>query len=127
MIGGEVGNGFNGIREDNDMSIGTIPELPLVFGLAPSISGISPIFMLLPTDAFFLDTTFQTNEVDLAYLVRQTGAGVVDSNITMTVGVLGSGIVNSGQPDGASFGFNGNDLLVIRFIPEPWVFLHKGT
>ena len=37
----------------------------------------------------------------------------------MTLGILGVGFIDSGQPGGASFGFNGNDPVVIRFIPEP--------
>ena len=118
MIGGQVGGGYAGISEFNDMSIGQIPGLSLVSGF-PQAAGFGPIAMANPTDAFFLGTSFQTNEVDLAYLVRQTGAGAADGHITMTLGVLGSGVVNSGQPGGASFGFNGNDPVVIRFIPEP--------
>ena len=35
------------------------------------------------------------------------------------MGVLGAGIINSGQPGGAAFGFRGNDPVVIPFVPEP--------
>ena len=111
-----IGSGFfNGISETNDESIGEIPGLPSVVG-NPFVSGIGPISMFRPTDAFFLVPDFESNEVAVAYLVRQAGA---DSHFTMTLGVLGSGIINSGEPGGASFGFNGNDPVEIHFVPEP--------
>ncbi len=111
-----IGSGFfNGISETNDESIGEIRGLPSVVR-NPSVSGIGPISMFRPTDAFFLVPDFESNEVAVAYLVRQAGA---DSHFTMTLGVLGSGIINSGEPGSASFGFNGNDPVEIHFVPEP--------
>ncbi len=73
MIGSDSENGFNGISETNDNSIGQIPGLSLVQDRVPPVSGIGPISMVDPTDTFFLDSAFQTNEVSLAYLVGQTG------------------------------------------------------
>ena len=117
MFGGSTGCNFNCISETNDMSIGQIPGLPIAAG-TPSVSGVGSIAMAEPTGAFFLAPLFQLNEIDFAYLVRQTDANA-DGDLTMTLGVLGNGIVNSGEPGGASFGFNGNAPVLIRFIPEP--------
>ena len=119
-VGGEVGGGYTGISEVNDDSIGAIPGLPTASGFPPT-SGIGAIMMASPTDAFFLQPASQLNQVDFAYLVTQTGAG---NSVTITLGVLGAGIVNSGQPGGAQWGSGDNpEPLVIPFpvaaIPEP--------
>ena len=117
MIGGEAGNGFTGINEENDMSIGQIPGLSDVMGV-PSVSGIGSISMVEPTDAFFLDTDFQTNEVNLAYLVAPKDPAGAAGHISMTLGVLGEGIVNSGDPGGAQWGFGENpEPLAIALAP----------
>lgn len=113
MIGGEAGNGFTGITEENDMSLGQIEGLSDVQGTF-STSGIGQISMVESTDAFFLDTDFQLREIDLAYLVGTEGA----VSVPMSLGVLGEGIVNSGDPGGAAWGF-ADDALHIPFVPEP--------
>ena len=119
MIGGQAGEGFVGIDETNDMSIGLIPGLPDVLG-TPSGSGVGAISMVNPTDAFFLAPEFQSNVVDFAYVVIPDTPG---SMALVTVGVLGDGITNSGEPGGANFGFNGDNgdtgYAVIYSIPEP--------
>ncbi len=98
-------------------SIGAIGGLPDASGFPPN-SGIGPIFMGSATDAFFLDTAFQANEINLAYLVGQTGEGAADGHVNMTLGVLGEGIVNSGEAGGAQWGFGENpDPLGIAFTP----------
>jgi hypothetical protein len=84
MLGGQAGNGFNGISETNDMSIGEIPGLPRVQN-TPSVSGIGPISMVDATDAFFLAPEFQTNEVDLAYVVCAAADGGGDNAVFMSV------------------------------------------
>ena len=124
MIGGEAGNGFNGITETNDMSIGHIPGLPDLQGTPPG-SGIGETSMVEATDAFFLAPAFQTNVVELAYAVISEADFNAGQNVFATIGVLGSGIIDSGQPDGASFGFNGNDPVAI-FVPEPTTGLLAG-
>ena len=75
--------------------------------------------MAAETDSFFLLPELQTNEIDFAYLVTADDSTGVAGEGFLTLGVSGEGIVNSGDPGGASFGFNGNDPLVIPFIPEP--------
>lgn len=120
LIGGQAGFGFIGIDETNDMSIGVIPGIPDVLG-TPSTSGLGPISMVNATDAFFLLPEFQTNEVDLAYVVISEADRAAGDNVFLTIGVLGEGIINSGDVDGASFGFNGdnNDMGYAIFVPEP--------
>ncbi len=102
MIGGGAGGGFNGISESNDGSLGS-GGLPKSSGGFDARTGIGDLAMAAPTDAFFLDTPFQTNEVDFAYVVTPVAGG----DVLLTLGVLGSGFVNSGQPGGANWGFNG--------------------
>ena len=62
-------------------------------------AGIGGIRMTDPTDAFFLDTPFQTNEVSLAYIVSETGPA---GDVFLTVGVLGEGIMASQKRGAAS-------------------------
>jgi hypothetical protein len=113
MIGGGAGGSYGGIGETNDLSIGLIDGLPPASDFDP-VSGVGPISMANETDAFFLDTVFQSNDVQLAYLVAQDGAAPA----LLTLGVLGEGITNSGEPGGAQWGFGGNpDPLPL--IPEP--------
>jgi hypothetical protein len=120
MIGGGAGGAYGGISEDNDESIGAIGGLPPASGFDP-VSGVGSIYMAAPTDAFFLDTDFQSNEVDLAYVVTETDPAAADGHIPLlTLGVLGEGIVNSGDPGGANWGFGDNpEALAIMAIPEP--------
>ncbi len=94
-------------------------NLPMLDGQATAITGMGDTAMKLQTDAFFLDILFQTNEIEFAYLVTPTDSTGAAGEVFLTVGVLGAGIINSGDPGGASFGFRGNDPVVIRFIPEP--------
>ena len=75
--------------------------------------------MAAETDSFFLLPELQTNEIDFAYLVTPDDSTGAAGDVFLTVGVSGEGIINSGDPGGASFGFNGNDPVVIRFVPEP--------
>ena len=129
MIGGEAGNGFNGITETNDMSIGQIPGLPDVLG-TPPVSGIGEVWMVEPTDAFFLAPPFQTNEVELAYVViSDADFFLAGENVFITVGVLGAGIIDSGQEGGANFGFNGDhgDMgYAVFLVPEPTTNVMAG-
>ena len=66
------------------------------------------------TDAFFLLPRFQTNSVDLAYLVTPKNSG---EEVFVRIGVLGQGIVNSGLPGGARFGFDDQDVRVLFRSP----------
>lgn len=112
MVGGQAGGGYNGITEENDGSTTDALSLPPATA-AGAISGVGGLAMGLPTDAFFLDTDFQSNSVEWAYIVTPA-AGYQDGDVTLTVGVLGEGIVNSGE-DGGAF-FNG---IAISMVPEP--------
>ncbi len=116
MVGGGAGGSYGGITEDNDGLIGAIAGLPQASGFDPN-SGIGSIHMGAETDAFFLDTAFQANELDLAYVVTQTGAAAAAGEILLTLGVLGEGIVNSGDPGGANWGFGDNPGALV--VPEP--------
>ena len=54
----------------------------------------------------------QTKEFEFAYLVTTAA--------TASVGLLGTGIVNSGSPGGARWGLDGDAALPIPFVvPEP--------
>jgi hypothetical protein len=119
MVGGGAGAGYDGIDESNDRSLKPIQELPPFLGkTAPA--GLGDISMEQGTDAFFLDTRFQSERVELAYLVarsRDAAAG----DFKMNLGVLGSGVTNSGLPGGAQWGGHENpEALPISFFPESW-------
>jgi hypothetical protein len=114
MIGGGAGGGYPGISETNDKSIGQIPGLPDVSGYS-SVSGLGPIAMADPTDAFFLEPEFHSSEIDLAYIVMPTQTTTC---IGLTLGVLGDGIVNAGEPGGANWGSIDSPGEILC-IPEP--------
>ena len=122
MVGGSAGGGFAGISESNDGSFGS-GGLPPSSGGFNAKTGIGDLAMASPTDAFFLDTPFQSNEVEFAYLVTPVGG----AGVFLTLGVLGDGIVNSGDPGGARWGFGpASGPLPILFrnpVPEPAVGL----
>jgi hypothetical protein len=125
MIGGKVGNGFNGISETNDMTIGEIPGLPLVQG-TPSVSGIGPISMVNGTDAFFLAPAFQSDEVQIAFLVtpaRTLNTGTV-GEIFLTLGVLGGDENNEPIPHEGIIGLD--QPIAIPFFAEPCDFNADG-
>lgn len=130
MVAGGAGMAHAGIGELNDEGNqgGTNESLPLLGGQAPAVSGVGPIAMDMPTDAFFVAPEFQINTVDLGYFVTQTDDGInPKTQVELTVGVLGEGIVDSGQPGGASFGFNGNDPVGVFIpVPEPATALLAG-
>ncbi len=115
MVGGGAGGSHGGLVETNDLSDpgGLAANLPLLGGAATAVTGIGGIRMGAPTDAFFLDTQFQTREVDLAYLVAPSGGAA-----GLTIGVLGEGITNSGDPNGAQWGFAAEAPLPIPFVAE---------
>ena len=116
MVGGGAGQGFGGITETNDGANGTGGLGRWPFGGFAAKAGIGPIQMNAPTDAFFLDTSFQGPSVDYAYLAARVGS------VQMRVGILGDGIINSGLANGAQWGFGNNpQALAIPFtiIPEP--------
>jgi len=114
MVGGGAGGSYGEISETNDGSNGEL-GLPPASGFPPS-AGFGPIQMKAATDAFFLDTPFQSNEVNLAYLVSPKDAVAAGGTISLTLGVLGEGIVNSGEAGGAFF-----DALPVSLsqVPEP--------
>ena len=111
MVGGQAGGGYTGIFDENDGSLGDGGLTPTAASAA--MVGIGDIAMLESTDAFFLDTQFQTNSVDWAYIVAPATAAA-DGHVSMTLGVLGEGIINSGEDGGAFF-----DSIPVQFIPEP--------
>lgn len=121
MVGGQAGIGFGSIYEVNDLSnpVMANESLPFLDGQFPAVTGIGDI--ALDNDnfaAFFVQPEFQLDEIEWGYLVTLDD-GTADDNVSLTVGVLGAGIINSDQPGGAAFGFKGNDPVVIPFIPEP--------
>ncbi len=124
MIGGGAGGcggggGFGGPDEVNDLSnpVGANESLPLLNGVAQAVTGIGETTWLFPD--IFDANIFNTNEEEFAYVVTPDESTGAAGNVFLTVGVLGEGIINSGEPGGAHFGFFGNDPVVIPFIPEP--------
>jgi hypothetical protein len=113
------------ITESNDEGnqAGANESLPLLVGEAAAVTGIGDLGKSGETDGFIVVRELQTNEIDFAYLVTPDDGtpndGTPNDNVFLTVGVLGAGFINSGDPDGASFGFNGNDPVPIPFVPEP--------
>ena len=93
---GNIAGGVFTMVEENDMStdLGFAP-LPTT---AEAQTGIGPTKTGLDTDAFFLDSAFQSNEIDFAQVVA-----LADTPATVTVGILGEGIINSGEAGGAFF------------------------
>lgn len=100
-----------------------------------ALTGFGELRFQSRQDAFFFKTENQTNEVEFAYLVTtaatdESPAGVV----TMSIGLLGEGIINSGNPGGAQWGLDDGAPLVIPFyvVPEPaglqvcWIALLIG-
>jgi hypothetical protein len=118
MVGGAAGGGFSGISERHDGSLGS-GGLPPSSGGSNAKTGIGDLAMASPTDAFFLDTPFQGSELEFAYLVTPVGG----AGVFLTLGALGQGIVNSGDPGGARWGFGPDDgplpVLFRNPVPEP--------
>ena len=119
-LGGQAGCGLFCAAESNDGM--TTELLKQRFSMSDDlVAGFGDILMNSPTDASFLGAEHQSNVVDLAYLVTT----VDDSQVFMNVGILGDGIVNSGEPDGARFGFEAysdTPNLAVPFpVPEPAV------
>lgn len=124
MVGGGAGGSYAEIHETNDQSniAGGNENLTAINGTVAPVTGVGGIAMQAPTDAFFLDPAFQTNSVELALIVWPEAAGTADGHLpALTLGVLGEGIADSGQPGGASWGVNAGDAgaLAIPFVPEP--------
>ena len=106
------GAGFQSLMEDNDLSD---PAGLGDFGRG-ALVGIGDLAMWAPTDAFFLDTDYQRNEIEFAHVVTPDR----DGEVLLTVGILGEHIINSGEPGGARWGFgDDNPPLAIPFVPEP--------
>ena len=110
MVGGG-GTGIVSIKESNDLTNPAMANenLPLLEGQATAITGMGDTAMKLVTDVFFVTPEFQLNEIDFAYLVTPDDSTGAAGEVFLTVGVLGDGFINSGDPGGASFGFRGND------------------
>jgi hypothetical protein len=110
--------GFLVTSETNDGSLADVAAaLGNTAGGSPAKVGIGDLAMDAPTDVFIFDTPFQSNEIEFAYIVTPPKMRVA----FLTVGVLGEGIVNSGDPGGAQWGFGDNPepLCVGICIPEP--------
>lgn len=118
MIGGRRITSFPPV-ETNDGStteligsqLGTINEWT-------AKTGFGDIGYNRESDAFYIRAQFQGNSVPFAK--------VVGCDVQLTLGVLGNGIINSTEPNGALFGHNGNDAITIQStngapcaIPEP--------
>jgi hypothetical protein len=105
-VGGGAGQGFTGIDEANDLSDPT--------GISDAVfkAGVGNLFSNMPTDAFFLDTPYQANSVELAYLVAPVTAAQADPLVYLNLRVLGT------FPDDPPVSWSGTDLA-IPFTPEP--------
>ena len=114
-----AGGGYTGIDEANDKSLGDGGLPPSADGIAASV-GLGGIAMQSPTDAFFVSPEFQKRSIDIAYIVDGTPA---PSDIWMTIGFWGFGVVNEETEGGASFGYDpiaGTTApICINCIPEP--------
>ena len=112
-----IAGGAYEVIETNNHSFGSGPFPPNLVD-AESVVGIGELTMTNPTDEFFVHPEFQQNEIDFAYIV--TPAELAASNpVQMTVGFRGSGITDAGVPGGAAFGYDGNPVVNIPFVPEP--------
>ena len=112
----QIAGGVFGVQESNDGSFGNAGFEPLPT-TAAAVAGIGPLQNTAPTDAFFVQPEFQLSSIDFAYIVTPVGAGAVN----MTLGLLGSGIVDAGTEGGAAFGYDGNPAVVVPqvIVPEP--------
>lgn len=94
MVGGGAGGSYAGISEANDgsdpMQLG--PKLPLTSAGFPPLVGIGELRSDFPTDAFFLDTPFQTNRVDVAYVVTPNTDPL--GQLSLTFGIQGGDEAN---------------------------------
>lgn len=96
MLGVGDGSGLSLITENNDSSIGSL-GLPTINNAFRARIGRGEISTLT---ALGLEPDFQSNSVDFARII----VPATDSRpIPFSLGVVGEGIVNSGQPDGAFF------------------------
>ena len=118
QVGGGAGGSYGGISETNDGTIGHIAGLPEASGYPP-ISGFGAIETDQPADAFFLRPEYHSDSIDLAYVVIPSE---LETEISLSLGVLGEGFVNSGDPGGANWGF-GDNPVAIHFVPEPSALL----
>ncbi len=95
-----------------------LPQLE--FGFGP-LAGFGDMAFSSPNDAFFVRPEQQTNEHEFAYLI--TTAATDNSSageVTLSIGWLGLGIVDSGIPGGARWGLDGDAALPIPFaVAEP--------
>lgn len=102
-----IAGGVYSFWETNDRSTTDSISLPTVLdGAGVAQSGLGSIKNGHPTDGFFFKPDFQSPSIDLAYIVTRVGRDVPPTG--MTVGVLGSGIVDAGLEGGAAFGYDGN-------------------
>ena len=124
-----IGGGVYEFSESNDgsrdLSDLGLPDAPDGFG---PLAGFGTISMR-EFDGLFLKPEFQSNTIAIAYLARPRRGGTLEDPICpepscfvdMTLGVLGAGITNAGEPGGAAFGYNGNLSVNVPFplVPEP--------
>ena len=120
-----IAGGVWGVTEMNDGSAGDggFAALPTT---ATAKVGIGPLANTAPTDAFFVQPEFQLSSIDFAYIVTPAAAAAADGGVSMTLGLLGSGIVDAGTDGGAAFGYtaDANTGINVPFtagpiVPEP--------
>ena len=125
------GSGLPMVDDANDESVSqkakpsdsATPKCSLV-----AKAGIGPLHFTNPSDSFFLLPEFQQSSIDFAYIVTPTNTKI-ETEVRMTLGLLGPGIVNAGEEGGAAFGYDGNPEIVVPFtVPEPssWLMLMMG-
>ena len=131
MMGGCTGGCFQGISETNDglslahrylNSIRPQPDIEL----RPR-TGFGNIKMQRETDAFWIQDP-QTHTMPYAQIVTDYDAINGPGEVHLTFGVLGERVINSGEVGGATFGFDGQEPVLVRFaVPEPngfwWTWL----
>ena len=111
-----IAGGVFGISETNDASRGMGPFRPLPSTAQPVV-GLGDLAMDNSTDAFFVLPEFQRNEIEVAYIVIPASS---PGHVSITLGVLGSGIMDAGTEGGASFGYDGGGpISTIICVPEP--------
>lgn len=117
MVGGGAGDAYAGIHDLNDGRYGDqgLPklsdELP-VSALVGALVGEGPLRMNQFNDAFFLKEEYQSNSIDFAQVVFRDEPD--RTPVPLTIGVLGSGIVDAGV--------NGSTVFFDRvpiIVPEP--------
>ena len=112
------GGAYSGISESNDGSDPTnsVSELPILMEGFPARLGFGDVAMLNPTDIFALTPDWQSDFLEIAYLVTPAAMPETGSpgNVRLTIGLLGANASDIPLPSGGVAGLN--DPISIPFF-----------